>query len=130
MSAKVRSIKTNIIKNKNTKYFSKTITSNFKISSPKSPKNNKEFLLTHSTRFSDNNLTNTLASSIRTISKNKFRKKEKPLYINFKDLHKQFLLYKNNENNIISSIYKNNNYNKNVSNIHSWNSNVMKLKKK
>lgn len=134
MSARVRSIRTNITKNKNTKYFSKTITSNFKISSPKSPKNNKEFLLTRSTRFSDNNLTNTLASSIRTISKNKFRKKEKPLCLNFDDLHKQFLLYKNNENNIISSIYKNNNYNKNnikyLSNIHSRNNNVMKLKKK
>ena len=112
MSAIIRSIKTNIAKNKITKNFSKTITSNFMKSSPKTPKIIKEFLLTRSTRFSDNNLTNTLASSLRTISKNKLRKKEKRLYLNLDDFHKQFILYKNNENNMISNIYKNNNYNK------------------
>ena len=132
MSAIIRSIKTNIAKNKITKKFSKTITSNFMRSSPKTPKTIKDFLLTRSTRFSDNNLTNTLASSLRTISKNKLRKKEKRLYLNLDDFHKQFILYKNNENNMISNIYKNNNYNKNstkyLSNKKSSNKNVNKLK--
>ena len=139
MSARIRSIKSNITKNKNKQNFSKTVTSNFMKSSEKSPKTNKEFCITKSTRFSDNNLTDTIASSIRTISKLKSRKKEKPIFINLDDFHKQFLLNKNKDNNAITSIYTKKRYNtlfnniiksNYIQNINSPKNNVIKLKKK
>ena len=66
-------------------------------SSQKSTKSNKEFRLTKSTRFSENNIKDTIASSIRAISKFKSRKKEKPIFLNLEDFHKQFLLNKNKD---------------------------------
>ena len=109
MSARINSIKSNISK-KNTKIFSKTLTSNFMKSSQKSPKSNKEFRLTKSTRFSENNITDTIASSIRAISKFKSRKKEKPIFLNLEDFHKQFLLNKNKDE-LLSNNYLPNEFN-------------------
>ena len=112
MSARFRSIKSNILSNKNTKIFAKTVTSNFMKSIEKSAKTNKDFGVTKSTRFSDNNLDTTIiASSIRTISKFKTRKKGRPLFINLEDFHKQFLLNKNKDNDTIASLYTQNGYN-------------------
>ena len=114
MSARIRSmksLKSNIIKSKNTKMFAKTVTSNF-MKSKKSAKMQTDFAITRSTRFSDNNLTNTIASSIRTISKFRLRKKrDKPKIINIKDFHKEFLLNKNKDNDIILKLYQNNGFN-------------------
>ena len=132
MSAIIRSIRTNISKNKDIANFSRTITSNFINSSPKS--HFKDFLLTKTSGFSDNDLTNTLASSIRSISQNKQRNKEKRLFWNLNDFHRQFILNKNNEMNTISKIYIRNNYNKNVSQylskITNHKNNLSKLTKK
>lgn len=136
MSARISSLKSNILKNKNSKIFSKTITSNFMKSSEKNSKANKELGLTKSTRFSENNVTETIASSIRSISKFKSRKKEKPILFNIEDFHKQFLLNKNKDR-LLSNIYFqigfrnskyiinsiNNNYE------HSNKKNIIKLKK-
>ena len=108
MSARIRTIKSNILSNKNTKIFAKTVTSNFMKSSEKSAKTNKEFVVTKSTRFSDNPDTTIIASSIRTISKFRTRKKAKPIFINLGDFHKQFLLNKNKDNDIISGLYTQN----------------------
>ena len=106
MSARIRPIKTSETNNKNTKFFSKTST-NFMKSTEKSPKINKEFCITKSTRFSNNNITDTIASSIRTISKFKSRKKEKPKFINLDDFHKQFILNKIKDNNLVTSFLTN-----------------------
>ena len=111
MSARILSIKSNISKNKTIKIFAKTVTSNFMKSSEKSPKQTTEFVITRSTRFSDNNITNTLASSIRTISQFKSRKKEKPILINLENYHKQFILNKNKKNRTLLGIYTQNGYN-------------------
>ena len=102
MSARIRPIKTSETNNKNTKFFSKTST-NFMKSPEKSPKINREFCITKSTRFSNNNITDTIASSIRTISKFKSRKKEKPKFLNLDDFHKQFILNKIKDNNLFTS---------------------------
>ena len=112
MSARIRSIKNKVTNNKNTKIFSKT-SSNFMKSLEKSPKLNKEFCVTKSTRFSNNNITETIASSIRTISKFKSRKKGKPIFINLDNFHK---------------IY--NGINTNLQIIKSLKKSVIKLKKK
>ena len=141
MSAKISSIKFNIVnirKNKNAKIFSKTVTSNFMKTSENSTNTNKEFYITKSTKFSDNNLTNTIASSIRTISNLKYRKKPKPIFINLDDFHKQTILNKNKDNNTIMSIYSKKKYytlpNKNKSNymtnISLTKNNIIKLNKK
>lgn len=111
MSARIRSLKSNISKNKNIKIFSKTMTSNFNKFSGKSQKTINEFGITKSTRFSDNNITNTIASSIRTISKFRSRKKDKPIFINLDDFHKKFLLNKNKDYDTLFSIYTQNRYN-------------------
>lgn len=101
MSARIRSMKSNNPKSNSIKIFTKTFTSNFMRSSDKSPNKNNEFGITRSTKFSDNNITNTLASSIRSISQFKSRKKEKPIFINLEDFHKQFILNKNKDNNTL-----------------------------
>ena len=116
MSARIRSIKANISKNKNTKIFAKTMTSNFKKSLDKSPKKSNEFGITKTTGFSED-LTNTIASSIRTISKFRSMKKEKPILLNLEDFHKQFLLNKNKNNDTILGIYTQNGYNTLYNNI-------------
>ena len=137
MSARIRSIKANISKNKNTKIFAKTMTSNFMKSLDKSPKKSNEFAITKSTGFSDN-ITNTIASSIRTISKFKSKKKERPIFLNLEDFHKQYLLNKNKNNDTILGVYTQNGYNTLYNNIKSnyitnarnLNNKAIKLKKK
>lgn len=133
MSARIRIFKSNSLKSKNKRIFAKTVTSNFMETSEKSPKIIKEFNKTKTTQFSDNNITRTIASSIRTISKFKLRKKEKPVFINLENFHKEFILNKNRDNRTISSIYTQNGYNsiisRYMSNISSR-KNGMKLKKK
>ena len=137
MSARIRSIKANIAKNKNTQIFSKTMTSNFKKSLDKSPKKSNEFGMTKTTGFSDD-LTNTIASSIRTISKFKSMKKEKPIFLNLEDFHKQYLLNKNKDNDTILGIYTQNGYNtlynniklNYINNARTLNNRSIKLKKK
>ena len=137
MSARIRSIKANIAKNKNTQIFSKTMTSNFKKSFDKSPKKSNEFGMTKTTGFSDD-LTNTIASSIRTISKFKSMKKEKPIFLNLEDFHKQYLLNKNKDNDTILGIYTQNGYNtlynniklNYINNARTLNNRSIKLKKK
>ena len=136
MSAKfhsMKSIKSKIIKNKSSKIFAETITSQFTKKSEKSPKPVKEFIITRSTKFTDDNLTNTLASSIRTISKFRLRKKESPLYLNLDDFHKQILLTKNKDDYKINNLYKQkgyNRYNSNyLSNDNTHKYNILNLKK-
>ena len=133
MSARIRIFKSNSLKNKNKKIFAKTASSNFMQISEKSPKIIKEFYKTKTTQFSDNNITRTLASSIRSISKFKLRKKEKAIFINLENFHKEFILNKNRDNCTISSIYTQNGYNSNISRYMSNISspkNGIKLKKK
>ena len=106
MSARIRSIKLKNLQSKSIKLMSKTISSNFKPSA-KTPKINKKFRLTKSTKFSENTKTNSIASSIRTISKYKTFKKGK-IYINLDNFHKQFLLNKNKFNYTLAEIYSKN----------------------
>lgn len=134
MSARIhsmKSLKSNIIKSKNSKMFAKTVTSNF-MNSKKSAKMQTDFAITRSTRFSDNNLTNTIASSIRTISQFRLRKK-KPKIINIKDFHKEFILNKNKDNDMILKLYKHIGYNtissECLSSIKSTKNKVINLKK-
>ena len=134
MNEKITSIDSNISNSHNIKLFAKTTTSNFMKSYEKTPKENKDFYMTKSTMFSDNHLTNTIASSIRTISKIKSIKKEKPLFLNLEDFHKQFILNKNKYNNKLSALYTQNGYNSNKSKkkltLNSSKNNVIKLIKK
>ena len=113
MSAKIHLLRTNILKNKNASLFCKTFSSNFY---HRAKPNNliSDFTLTKSTKFSDNNLTNTLPSSKKRLSKNK----EDPLFIGSEDFHKKFNLNKNNTidiNNLRN--YKNNNHKTTVINL-------------
>ena len=129
MSARNRAISSNIVNNKNKKIFSKTVTSNFMKSSKK---RNTEMGITISTGFSDNNITNTIASSIRSISKFKIQKKEIQI-LKFKDFHKKYIFNKNKENQTLNEIYYRNGFSSFRSNyISSINSQskVMNLKKK
>jgi len=136
MSARIhsmKSLKSNIFKSKNSKMFAKTVTSNF-MKSKKSAKMQTDFAITRSTRFSDNNLTNTIASSIRTISQFRLRKKrEKPNITNIKYFHKEFIFNKNKDNDLILKLYKNNGYNtissECLSSIKSTKNKVINLKK-
>lgn len=134
MNEKITSLDSNISNSHNIKLFAKTTTSNFMKSYEKTPKENKDFYMTKSTMFSDNHLTNTIASSIRTISKIKSIKKEKPLFLNLEDFHKQFILNKNKYNNKLSALYTQNGYNSNKSKkkltLNSSKNNVIKLIKK
>ena len=109
MSARIRTIKLKNLQSKSIKLMSKTITSNFKPSA-KTPKINKKFRITKSTKFSDNTKTNSIASSIRTISKYKTFKKQK-IYINLDNFHKKYLLNKNKFNFTLEEIYSKNEYN-------------------
>jgi hypothetical protein len=95
--------------NKNKIIFSKTVTSNFMKSSDKSRKRNTEMGTTISTGFSDKNLTNTIASSIRSISKFKIKKKEIQI-LKFEDFHRNYLFNKNKENQTLNEIYYRNGY--------------------
>ena len=105
LSAKIRLLKTNIIKNKSAKKFFKTMSSKY-FHKSRSPKILSDFTATKSTKFSDNNnLTNTISSSKYRISKNK----ENLLFIGLEDFHKKFILNKNNTMKINSIT----NYNKN-----------------
>ena len=129
MSARNRAISSNIVNNKNKKIFSKTVTSNFIKSSKK---RNTEMGITISTGFSDNNITNTIASSIRSISKFKIQKKEIQI-LKFEDFHKKYIFNKNKENQTLNEIYYRNGFSSFRSNyISSINSQskVMNLKKK
>ena len=137
MTSKITNIKQNSIPNKNSNIFTKTI-SNFMSKNSKYQKTDKEFRITSSTEFYDNNLTNpTIASSIRSISKLKLRKKEKPLSYNFEDFHKQFILNKNKNNYTLFDMYNKNGYRtfrtlktNFISNFNSKKNNVINLKKK
>ena len=104
MSAKIRLLKTNIIKNKSAKKFFKTMSSKY-FHKSRSPKMMSEFTATKTTKFSDNNLTNAIPSSKFRLSKNE----ENPLFIGLGDFHKKFILSKNNSMKINSIL----NYNKN-----------------
>ena len=132
----MKCIKSNIVKNKSAKIFAKTVTSNFLKKTENSPKINKEFIMTKSTRFSDNNLTNTLASSIRSISKFRLKKNKnkKKLFIDLDNFYNEFLLNKIMHNTIIKNIYKKNGINKYKTNYlpHNYSTkiNSIKLKKK
>jgi len=106
MSARNRAISSNIINNKNKNIFSKTVTSNFMKSSKK---RNTEMRITMSTGFSDNNITNSIASSIRSISKFKIQKKEIQI-LKFKDFHKKYIFNKNKENQTLNEIYYRNGF--------------------
>jgi hypothetical protein len=102
--------------------------------SKKSDKIQIDFAITRSTRFSENNLTNTIASSIRTISQFRLRKKrEKLKTINIKNFHKEFLLNKNKDNELILKLYQHNGYNtissECLSSIKSTKKKVINLKK-
>ena len=132
MSARNRSISSNIMNNKNKIIFSKTTTSNFRKSSEKSQKRNTEMGTTTSTGFSDNNITHTIASSIRSISKFKIKKKEIQI-LKFEDFHKNYLFNKNKENQTLNEIYYRNGYSSfrsNYASIINSQSKVMNLKKK
>lgn len=87
MSAKLRLLKSNILQNKNTKLFCKTMSSKF-FHKTQSNKITTDVNLTKSTtKFSDNNLTKTIQSS---------KYKDEPLFISMQDFHKNFILNKNN----------------------------------
>ena len=87
MSAKIRLLKSNILKNKNTKLFCKTMSSKF-FHKAKSPKITTDVTLTKSTtKFSDNNLTKTLQSS---------KYKDESFFMSLQEFHKNFILNKNN----------------------------------
>ena len=87
MSAKIRLLKSNIIKNKSTKLFFKTMSSKF-FHKAKIPQLMTDVTLTKSTtKFSDNNLTKTIYSS---------KYKEEPFFLSLQDFHKNFILNKNN----------------------------------
>ena len=131
MSARIRLMKSSSIKSKNIKNFAKTA-ANFMKKRDKSLKLVKEFNITRTTGFSDNTLTRTIASSIRTISKFKTRKKERPLIINLENFHKDFILNKNKDNNILTNIYNQNAYNsiESIKHLSNKSKNLMKLKKK
>ena len=87
MSAKIRLLKSNIMKNKSTKLFFKTMSSKF-FNKAKSPKLKTDITITKSTsKFSDNNFTNTLYSS---------KNRDNSLFIGLEDFHKKFVLKKNN----------------------------------
>ena len=137
MNSNINNIKQISIQNKNSNIFNKTV-SNFMPSSTKYQKTDKKFLVTSSTEFYDNNLTNPkLASSIRSISKLKLRKKEKLLSFNFEDYHKQFILNKNRRNLTLLDMYNKNGYTtirslktNFISNTSSQKNNIINLKKK
>jgi len=75
------------MKNKSTKLFFKTMSSKF-FHKAKSPKLKTDITITKSTsKFSDNNLTNTLYSS---------KNRDNSLFIGLEDFHKKFVLNKNN----------------------------------
>ena len=87
MSAKIRLLKSNILKNKNTKLFCKTMSSKF-FHKAKSPKITTDVTLTKSTtKISDNNLTKTLQSS---------KYKDESFFMSLQEFHKNFILNKNN----------------------------------
>ena len=87
MSAKIGLLKSNIIKNKSTKLFFKTMSSKF-FHKAKSPMIMTDVTWTKSTtKFSDNNLTKTMPSS---------KYKEEPLFMSLQDFHKKFILNKTN----------------------------------
>ena len=87
MSAKIGLLKSNIIKNKSTKLFFKTMSSKF-FHKAKSPMIMTDITWTKSTtKFSDNNLTKTMQSS---------KYKEEPLFMSLQDFHKKFILNKTN----------------------------------
>ena len=91
MGSKIGLLKTNIIKNKSTKLFFKTMSSKF-FHKSKTPKLISDFTTTKSTKFSDNNLTNTVQSSKYNLLKNK----KNLLFMGLEDFHKKFILNKNN----------------------------------
>lgn len=105
MSAKIRLLKTNIIKNKSARKFFKTMSSKY-FHKSRSPKIMPDFTATKTTKFSDNNnLTNDIPSPKFRLSKNE----ENPLFIGLEDFHKKFILSKNKSIKINSIL----NYNKN-----------------
>ena len=98
MSAKIRMIKSNILKNKGTKLFSKTISSKF-FHPKKKSKYKNEFTMTKSTKFSDNNITKDIPSSKQSIFDLKSNKNNDDCFsLDLEDFHKNFLLNKNKDN--------------------------------
>ena len=101
MSAKIRLLKSNILKNKNTKLFCKTMSSKF-FHKAKSPKITTDVTLTKSTtKFSDNNLTKTLQSS---------KYKDESLFMSLQEFHKNFIKHFNIIYIIFCVKYKNISY--------------------
>ena len=116
MSAKIGLLKTNIVKNKSMRLFCKTMSSKF-FHNSKSQKMFSNFTTTKSTKFSsENNVSNTMQSSMYRLSKNI----ENPLSIELDNFHKRFILNRNNNKTI--------NY---LTNFNSFNNNkkVINLKK-
>ena len=93
LSAKTGLLRANILKNKSIKSFYKTMSSKL---FHHSTKNYNDFTNTKSTKFSEDNLTNTINSSKYRLSKNK----ENPLFIGLEDFHKKFILSKNTNMNL------------------------------
>jgi hypothetical protein len=101
-------------------------------SSEKSQKRNTEMGITMSTGFSDKNITHTIASSIRSISKFKIKKKEIQI-LKFEDFHRKYIFNKIKENQTLNEIYYRNGFSSFRSNYISTidsQSKVMNLKKK
>ena len=106
MSAKIRLLKSNIIKNRNANLFIKKI---FPKTNNRSKLNNitTDITMTKSTRISENNLTDILPSSKYRSSMNK----EDSLFTDLGDFHKKFLISKNNSINKsnLTNYYNSNN---------------------
>ena len=106
MSAKIRLLKSNIIKNRNANLFIKKI---FPKTNNRSKLNNitTDITMTKSTRISENNLTDILPSSKYRSSVNK----EDSLFTDLGDFHKKFLISKNNSINKsnLTNYYNSNN---------------------
>ena len=113
MSAKIGLLKTNIVKNRSTRLFCKTMSSRI-FHNSRSHRIFSKFTATKSTKYdsSKNNITNTIQSSLLSLSKNI----ENPVSIELENFHKQFILNKNN-NMKINYLTNFNNSNKKVINL-------------
>ena len=112
LSAKIGLLRANIIKNKSTKIFCKTMSSKF-FHPHKSKKMPNDFTMNKSTKFSENNLTNTLPSSKYRLSSNK----EDTLFFNIEDFHKKFILSKNTKLKLDYQTISNSDINRKVINL-------------
>ena len=113
MSAKIGLLKTNIVKNRSARLFCKTMSSRI-FHNSRSHRIFSKFTATKSTKYdsSKNNITNTIQSSLLSLSKNI----ENPISIELGNFHKQFILNKNN-NMKINYLTNFNNSNKKVINL-------------